>query len=155
MLGHCIYASAATCPFDSRALQVLLEKARANNRRLGITGMLLFVDGSFFQVLEGLPENIEAVLRTISADPRHTRISRIIDEPIAERSFAEWTMGYADVTRHDVHAIAGANDFFGKASCFENIDRGRATKLLTAFRDGRWRIRLASTKAVAAVSAAV
>ena len=153
MLSHCIYASAATCPFDRRALQALLEKSRINNQRLGITGMLLFVEGSFFQVLEGEREHIEAVLRAISADPRHTRISRIIEEPIAKRSFAEWTMGYADVSRDEVNAVIGPNDFFANALCFDRVDRGRAKKLLTAFRDGRWRVRLASLATAAAESA--
>ncbi len=112
--------------------------------------MLLFVEGSFFQVLEGHPEKIEIILGFISADPRHTRISRIIEEPIAERSFAEWSMGYADVSRHDLRAIAGSNDLFDDASCFDHVDRGRAKKLLTAFREGRWRIRLASGAVAAA-----
>lgn len=142
-LSHFIYASAASCAFDSRALQCLLEKSRLNNRRLGVTGMLLFVDGSFFQVLKGHPEHLKTVVRSISADTRHNRISRIIEEPIAGRSFGDWSMGYADLSRHDLGVIAGANDFFDEALCFDRVDHGRARKLLTAFRGGRWRSRLA------------
>lgn len=144
-LSHFIYASAATCAFDSRALQCLLAASRTNNQRLGITGMLLFVEGSFFQVLEGHPEHIKTVVRSISADARHDRISRIIEEPIAERSFGDWSMGYADLSRHDLGVIAGANDFFGEALCFDRVDHGRARKLLSAFRGGRWRSRLVGT----------
>ncbi|MCK7501422.1 MAG: BLUF domain-containing protein [Comamonadaceae bacterium] len=52
-LAHCIYASAAAQPLDAAVPARMLEASRANNRRLGITGMLLYADGSFFQVLEG------------------------------------------------------------------------------------------------------
>jgi hypothetical protein len=144
-LHHCIYASAATYPFNAQSLALLLRKAQANNQRLGITGMLLYVDGSFLQVLEGRRDDIETVLGAISADPRHAKIARIIDEPIAVRSFAEWSMGYAQVTRRHLGELGGPNEFFGRASCFDRVEQGSAKKLVAAFRDGRWRSRLASS----------
>ena len=52
-LIHCIYTSLAAPNFDERAIPALLEEARDANARCGITGMLLYIAGSFFQVLEG------------------------------------------------------------------------------------------------------
>jgi hypothetical protein len=43
------------------------------------------------------------------------------------------------VTAKDVAGIIGANDFFGKKTCFDELSAGRAKKLLAAFADGRWR----------------
>ena len=48
-----VYVSAATHAFTKSELLELLNKARANNQRLGITGLLLFKDGDFIQLLEG------------------------------------------------------------------------------------------------------
>lgn len=138
-LIHLIYVSAATVPFSPEDLQTLLAKARATNAGMGVTGMLLYVDGSFFQILEGPEEAVDDLFNRIGTDDRHSRVSIIIKEGTAERSFDEWTMGYADVSREDLVKVPGLNDFFVAGSCLADIDRGRARKLLTAFQSGRWR----------------
>jgi hypothetical protein len=45
-LIHLIYSSAARQAFSDEDLIELLTRARAKNARLGITGMLLYTDGS-------------------------------------------------------------------------------------------------------------
>ena len=138
-LIHYIYSSTATRMFSQRDLVDLLTGARANNARLGITGMLLYSDGSFFQVLEGEAQQVDELAQKIAPDPRHTHMVTIIREPIPRRAFGEWTMGFAHVSPRDVGQIVGLNDFFMDASCFGQLDPGRAKKLLAAFKDGRWR----------------
>lgn len=151
-LIHCIYASAATKSFSAAEMTELLMYARTNNACLGVSGMLLYVDGSFFQVIEGRADKVDGLYKKIAADKRHSGISLIIREPISERSFADWTMGYSAMNREDIKEIDGLNDFFGKGSCFAELDSGRAKKILESFAKGRWRIRLrgaAESKAVA------
>jgi hypothetical protein len=137
-LIHCIYASAATVEFAEHQIPLLLEQSRAANASRGITGMLLYMEGSFFQVLEGHCEAVDDVYKMISADSRHKNVSLIIREPIVGRRFGEWTMGFATVGRLEAGEIVGQNDFFTQASCFEGLGAGRAKKLLAAFRRGRW-----------------
>jgi hypothetical protein len=98
-LGLLVYASAARTPFDNEALSSLRQKARHNNARSGLTGMLLYYQDSFFQVLEGGPTAIEAGFARISVDQRHTKILKLIQEPIDERSFSDWTMGLGRIDR--------------------------------------------------------
>jgi hypothetical protein len=124
-LIHLIYASTATEPFGNVQLTELLQQARATNEGLGLTGVLLHSDGNFFQVLEG---------------ERHSRFTVIIREPIARRSFPSWSMGFSSVSAEELATVAGLNDFFGKRSCFVQLDAGRAKKLLAAFEEGRWRV---------------
>ena len=138
-LIHCIYSSAATIEFAEYEIPQLLEKTRAANAARGISGMLLYIEGSFFQVLEGASATVDALYQTISADPRHKHVTLIIREPITQRSFGEWTMGFATVGRLEAGGLLGENDFFAQASCFENLNPNRAKKLLAAFRRGRWR----------------
>lgn len=138
-LTHCIYASAAAQPFDDLQLRRLLRHARAANERRGITGMLVHSAGSFFQVLEGPAASVNTIYEIIAADPRHERITRIIDEPIPRRSFSAWTMGYAERTAAELETLDGMNDFFAGANCLAEIDEGRARKLLLSFARGRWR----------------
>jgi hypothetical protein len=133
------YASAACAPFLGEALGNLLIGARRNNARRQLTGMLLYHQDSFFQVLEGPRAAVTGVYDQISADPRHTKIIKLIEEDIEQRSFADWTMGLGRVERDELGAIPGLNDFFRQGSCYWELEEGRARSLLGAFRDGRWR----------------
>jgi Sensors of blue-light using FAD len=139
-LIHYIYASRATVALSEAAIQALLVRARARNESRGITGILLFIDGSFFQVLEGDPTAVDETYEAIVRDSRHDRVTQIIREPIARRSFGDWSMGFAAVERADAQRLVGENDFFGSAACLEKISAGRARKLLAAFAAGRWRV---------------
>lgn len=138
-LIHLIYVSEATVAFESKDLHRLLAKARPNNDARGITGMLLYVDGFFLQVLEGNEGAVLSLYEKIGHDARHKKVSKLIAEPIEEREFEDWSMGYAEVGRTDLATIPGLNDFFTSGSCLDELDAGRATTLLTAFREGRWR----------------
>lgn len=142
-LAHLIYASTAVDRFGEPELVALLCRAREANARVGVTGMLLYVDGSFFQVLEGEPDAVERQFAKIAADPRHSGIVTIIKEPIAKRSFGEWTMGFAAMSPEECGRVAGLNDFFREATVLARLGSGRAKKLVAAFGEGRWRSRLA------------
>jgi Sensors of blue-light using FAD len=148
-LIHCVYASAARRDFEIQELSQLLEAARDNNAKLGLTGMLLHADGSFFQVLEGKAQVVDALYTKIERDQRHGQVTLIINEPIPQRYFDDWTMGFYKVSREELAGMAGVNDFFGKDRTVVHVDAGRAKKLLTAFRDGRWRQKLAGPRRTA------
>jgi hypothetical protein len=138
-LIHCIYASKASPSFEENAIPQLLDAARRNNAGRGITGILLYVEGNFFQVLEGEEAAVNGTFEAIRGDDRHDRVTLIIREPIWERSFREWTMGFANVDMSEIQRHIGENDFFAGASCLQQLPPGRARKLLAAFRQGRWR----------------
>ena len=148
-LIHLIYASTAVGTPGDDTLADVLRASRRNNARVGVTGMLLYTEGTFFQVLEGPAAAVDAAFATIAADPRHARAVTIIRERIARRAFGEWSMGYVTATPRELDAVSGMNDFFTQASCFDLLDAGRAKKLLTAFRVGRWRSRLDEMPAAA------
>ena len=137
-LVHCIYASAATRLFDKRELTKLLDTARRNNEARKLTGMLLYTEGSFFQVLEGDPDIVNTLYTRIAADPRHDQVTKILFEAIPKRAFGDWTMGFSTASRQELTGIVCVNDFFTGSHCFLSMDPGRAKKLLGAFRDGRW-----------------
>jgi len=140
-LIHLIYASTATSPVEARDLAGMLVHARAKNARLGVTGMLLFSDGCFFQVLEGDEDVVLPLFETISADPRHASIVTIIREPIAERSFSDWSMAFPRLDDDELHALPGLASDSGPRTVHD-LDEGRAKKLVGAFVAGRWRQRL-------------
>jgi Sensors of blue-light using FAD len=144
-LIHLIYASTATREFSEEDLLQLLGDARTKNAGLSLTGMLLHTDNNFFQILEGEPEVVDEIFQHISKDERHTKVVSIIREPISKRSFGEWTMGFAPITSTELQEMSGLNDFFGAGSSFSQLNGGRAKKLLSAFKQGSWRVKLTDT----------
>ena len=94
-----IYASAAVKPFTREDLVELLKIARQRNTAADISGMLLYHDGSFLQVLEGPDKNVDELFAKVQKDPRHTRILLLLRGTIQKREFENWSMGFVDTTR--------------------------------------------------------
>ncbi|MEO8032776.1 MAG: BLUF domain-containing protein [Gemmatimonadota bacterium] len=141
-LTHLIYTSAAAPGFEPADLRSILQLARVKNARLSVTGILLYTAGSFFQVLEGAEATLAELFAVIARDPRHRRITKIIQEAVARRTFADWSMGYTELAAGDLEAVEGLSDFFARGSSLADLGAGRAKKLLSAFGQGRWRTRL-------------
>jgi hypothetical protein len=139
-LIHIMYASSAARNFRESELPDLLQKARAANEKRGITGMLLYIGGSFFQLLEGEAAVVDLVFAKISVDTRHARVTQVVREPILERAFDAWTMGFSTVDPIDAGTLIGQNDFFNEASCVTRLDSGRAKTLLAALGKRRWQL---------------
>src|SRR4051812_19353282 len=129
MLTHCIYGSSASDAMSRETLLDILAQSRANNATVDVTGMLLHVDHSFFQIVEGDDHAVATLMARIKADVRHTRITRIIDEPIARRSFPEWSMGFSSLHADQLEDVPGLNDFFGAGHSLLDLDQGRAKRL--------------------------
>jgi len=89
-----MYSSYATGAVDATTLDHILEVARANNEKLGITGILLYRQGRFFQYLEGAEHKVKALYESICHDTRHDQLRVLMQQPLAARRFSEWSMGY-------------------------------------------------------------
>lgn len=132
-----IYASAAVVPFTESALSTLLLRARANNERLGITGLLLYHDGSFLQALEGEQASLEVLFSIISADKRHDHVVKLLARELDERHFDGWQMGFVS-TSSIAKTLPGFSDYLRHRG--EPDAKGdAAARVLSAFRDGRFR----------------
>lgn len=136
------YTSIASHLMSHEELINLLSQARANNSQRNITGMLLYMEGCFFQVLEGERDILDALYLKIAKDKRHHHVMKLIEEPIEERGFSDWRMGYQHVTREELAHITGLTDFLDQEHPgFEGMHSERAKTLITAFRQGRWQTR--------------
>lgn len=112
MLMQLIYTSTASRDFSEEELAGILKNAVKNNKQRNVTGLLLFTKGTFMQVIEGEPDVIDALFKTISADPRHRDIEQHVLNPIREREFCEWHMGYRSLSSGDALALPNYAPFF-------------------------------------------
>ncbi|MEM8922729.1 MAG: BLUF domain-containing protein [Actinomycetota bacterium] len=134
-----VYASSATRPFSEAELTELLEKARAKNESLGITGMLLYCDGCFIQAIEGDPEDVDRLYQRISRDRRHANPMLLYKGTQTERSFPTWTMGFHRVGSGGAPA-PGLNDFLQRGVLgIRKQDTECIRRILHGFRDGKYR----------------
>ena len=138
-LVHCIYTSVQTNPLSEAEVARLVQESRINNIQHGVTGILLHVNDTFFQVLEGSKEVVEALYAKILEDPRHKRVTRIIFETISRRYFGDSDMNIATMTRTELATVLGEENMAKRELILAELDEGRAKRLLRAFTDGRWR----------------
>jgi Sensors of blue-light using FAD len=99
MLVRLLYASRAASTVDTDALSVIFKQSKANNPKLGVTGVLCFAGGVFMQVLEGGRGAVNQLYHRIARDERHSDVVLLSYEEIGERSFACWSMGQVSLSR--------------------------------------------------------
>ena len=98
-LERIVYCSRAR--IDTTSLQAIAEilgVSQRNNAREGLTGALAVNDGWFLQVIEGSPNAINALLRRLAADARHTELEVLSRRTVSGRLFPDWSMVAARVT---------------------------------------------------------
>ncbi|RZJ03853.1 MAG: BLUF domain-containing protein [Rubrivivax sp.] len=119
MLHRLIYVSRSRQPLPLDVKDILAS-SRANNPRIGVTGALCFLDGVYFQCLEGDSRVLAELYRFIERDSRHTEPRLLVQERIDKRLFADWSMAlmtWAEETKaifeyfhpgsaHDLYDIA-------------------------------------------------
>lgn len=95
MLSQLIYTSQAHEDLTPEALQAIASAAARNNARVDVSGLLIYDQGCFLQVMEGEDPVILALFQRLKKDTRHSNMVKLIHEPIAQRRFAKWSMGLA------------------------------------------------------------
>ena len=98
-----VYVSSTRPDLSEDDLQDILCRARETNKTLGVTGMLVYLDGCFLQVLEGRPECVRDLYARIEADPRHFGAKVLIESDIAKPAFPDWSMGFRKACRDDLY----------------------------------------------------
>ena len=113
-IHNLVYCSRAVHDMDKDALDQIIATAKYHNPRFGITGLLVYCSGIFFQWLEGPKDNVTSLLKIISADPRHSNVVVLTQEDeIRERLFPNWDMELVEAADIEVvleDAMSEASD---------------------------------------------
>jgi hypothetical protein len=136
MFHRLVYSSRAVKPFADAELVALLETSRRNNAARGITGMLVYAEGDFLQVQEGSEDHVMLLYEAIEQDSRHKRCQVLSYLPAAERTFADWSMGFRAIDKADLLQREGFVDFFNADMAPQALHtpRNAAQFLLLGFR---------------------
>lgn len=110
MIRELVYQSRASSDIGPEEIEKILAVSRRNNRRAGLSGLLVYHEGDFLQVLEGPPEDVERVFAVIRNDPRHYRVNVIVDHAVRRRSFGNWEMAFGEAD-HQIDDGEGMSQF--------------------------------------------
>ena len=103
-IHHIVYCSQAAQYMDKEALEKIITTAKRHNPKFGITGLLVYGSGIFFQWLEGPRDNVTSLFKLITADPRHSNVVLLTKEDeFRERLFPNWDMEL--VAAEDISAV--------------------------------------------------
>jgi hypothetical protein len=134
---YLIYISSAVKSFTEAELIEILNKSRKNNSELGITGILLFKDGNFLQVLEGEEASVRQLYAKISSNSQHFGATILEEGELTERQFGDWSMGFYNLNHSTTQSLPGFSPFMNKSftAADYNSDPAGYYALLKLFRD--------------------
>ncbi len=130
MLYELLYTSVARREWSFNELIKLIEKSREKNLRLNITGLLVYHNREFMQILEGEKETVLELYDTIANDQRHTAVRIFWEHPISERGFSNWAMGFINTEKLDMSTLTGYSRFLQEGFHSSEISRRTIGKKL-------------------------
>ncbi len=99
------YVSRAAEAVTEESLLSLMQQCLANNEASGVTGMLLYGNDTFLQVIEGEEAVLDTLVDKIRKDPRHAEIHFLYRKPVEHRQYTDWSLGFRRISE------SGAKDF--------------------------------------------
>ncbi len=102
-----LYSSRAAEPMTVTSLEQILTDARTGNEARNVTGALVYVDGVFFQILEGDEDVVRNLMANIARDSRHHSVKVCYEAEVDLRAFESWRMAYLGPTAEQMSIWAG------------------------------------------------
>jgi hypothetical protein len=106
-MEYIVYVSTAKRLLTELELVDLLNVARDKNKKYDVTGMLIYCEGTFMQVIEGDKASVDLIYKAIEQDTRHKNIIKLATGKIDERNFPDWSMAFASVNSETLRDIEG------------------------------------------------
>ena len=130
-----VYLSDAKFGLKMNDIEKILTSSRRNNLNDEVTGLLIYSDGVFIQILEGVQKTVERVFQRILDDSRHENVAILLDNDVETRAFANWEMAFIESTPEELGARAGVNGALDRSEVLRLLsqDQSRVTIFLHNF----------------------
>ncbi|MAW94308.1 MAG: blue light sensor protein [Leeuwenhoekiella sp.] len=125
MIYAICYVSDASKELKNEDLRLLYKQTIQNNQRSQITGVLIYKDGSFFQILEGEKQTLISLFEKIKEDTRHSHILTLFSKE-SVRVFEDYQTGFSIVDSYEGleslrSFLADKRDISTTSACVEGI----------------------------------
>jgi hypothetical protein len=103
-----IYVSQASDSICYSDIQKILESAQRHNHQNEVTGLLLFKEHHFIQILEGHQESVLETLARIVKDRRNSHVRVLVESWNTKRTFERWAMAFhdGDIDQNTAHLVS-------------------------------------------------
>jgi hypothetical protein len=125
-----IYISDKVNTFVPSDIDSILCKARVNNEKYGVTGLLVELPKHFIQIVEGNQDDVEFAFKLISKDTRHDNLRVILATTTKTREMEAWAMGFSkDLDESELKDALHILNSFSEKQNFSDI-HGQSLKIL-------------------------
>lgn len=107
------YKSELSASVNEEQVIDILQKSQKNNLKKNITGMLLYINNHFIQIIEGQQDEVNDLYKKILQDSRHYGAKVLSEGKVEGRFFPNWVMGFRALNEHDLQEIAMLNGIPG------------------------------------------
>lgn len=94
MLHTLCYVSSCKDTLTAKDLEHLFLVNKRNNTEHGVSGILIYNNGNFLQILEGDEDTVKNIFKKIKRDSRHRNLITLINNSIDERIFHDYESGF-------------------------------------------------------------
>ncbi len=105
-----LYESIATTSMTLEDVINMLEKCNQQNYEIRLSGLLVFHNHRFMQLLEGSKSSVDFIMQKIRKDTRHSNLKILHESESMERSMGAWAMAFT-MNTSNVEALS-AYPFF-------------------------------------------
>ncbi len=133
-LFQLIYTSTASAKPSDATLTEMLQGSRRRNRERGITGLILYHEHQFLQILEGEQSVVESLFEKIAGDPRHLMPTVIWRGAIESREFPDFAMAFRDLEAPPPVGLEGFSPVLVERIIEKGNAASRAHHFIRAFR---------------------
>jgi len=127
-MKYIIYIGSTVKLMTETELADMLIENQQNNRISNITGMLIYAEGTFMQVLEGNEEDVKNACRKMERNTRHKNIIKLAEDHLSKPNFSTWSMAFLASNRAVVEKLEGYIN--PESSSFLNTDSTHAAIVL-------------------------
>ena len=89
-----LYKSKAISTFQLADIQTMLNKSKRFNKANDITGLIIYYDAQFLQLIEGEEDQIKTLYDLILNDERHSDVETILSQPTNDTLWNKWSMAF-------------------------------------------------------------
>jgi hypothetical protein len=128
------YVSTANPALSENEIQSTLDFSKDWNNNHEITGILLFSQGNFFQVLEGEESLLKMLFERIKADKRHHNIITIFQKEVPEVKFQNYEADF--ISLDDRYHAKNIDSYFSQIKLLNPSIQSSVKYILNKFTEG-------------------
>lgn len=128
------YVSTVNPALSEHEIQQALNFSKNWNNDHDITGILLYSQGNFFQVLEGEEQLLKDLFKRIKADERHHNIITIFQKEVPDEKFNNYEASF--ISLDDRYRVKDLDTYFSQISLLNPSIQSSVKYILNKFAEG-------------------